>query len=87
MLESMEPPLTQLPSLRTVALESPDADGYAGLAERLPALRAAGKVRTRTCNEAQQLGKEGKQDSGDEGAVSPLWYPGAERFSWERERW
>ena len=51
----MDDLMSLLPCLKTVTLETADARDVADLEERLILLRASGRVRRRTCEEAQQI--------------------------------
>lgn len=90
MLESMEAFMARLAHLRTVTLETPREDGDAGLAERLARLRTSGRLRIRTCKEAQQAAQVAQQNEGDctdeQGVISPLWYLGEDK-DWRRNKW
>lgn len=90
-LESMDAPMARLPALRTVTLETLDADGHAGLAEKLAGLHASGKVRLRTFEEAQQVAQAAVQNprgyTEDQGVVSPVWHPDTGELKLHRGMW
>lgn len=90
-LESMETPMLRLQDLLTVTLETPDANRHAELAGKLAQLHANGILCLRTCKEAQQVAQAAKQNShdysGDQGAISPLWYRDNVESKLQRKQW
>ena len=89
-LAAMEDHILALPYLRTVTLETIDANESAEAAEKLPSLRASGKLRRRTCKEAWVIAQEALRnpvaDAKIESVVSPLWYSD-EYQKYERDCW
>lgn len=90
-LESMDAPMARLSALRTVTLETPDAGGHAGLAEKLTGLHASGKVRLRTFKEAQQVAQAAVQNplsyTEDQGVISPVWHSDTGDLKRDQYRW
>ena len=86
---SIEGPLTTLSFLRTVTLETTDEAESADLAERFPVLRNGGRLRHRTCTEAQKLAQDVQRNVAgyveQHGAVSPLWY--SDDYRGDRDQW
>lgn len=90
-LESLDAHMARLSAVRTVTLETPDASGHAGLAEKLAGLHASGKVRLRTFEEAQQVAQAAVQNPSGytegQGVISPLWHSDTGNLKLHRERW
>ena len=89
-IAAIENDILTLPRLRTVTLETIEADESAELAEKLPRLHAIGKLRRRTCKEAQAIAQEALRPPAagakTEGIVSPLWF--SDEFDEDdRDRW
>ena len=74
---AIEDHIHAIPRLRTVTLETIKAKDSAELAEKLPKLRASGKLHRRTCKEAKAIAQEAlRSPAGDgeiQGVLSPLW--------------
>ena len=82
---AMDEPLSHLPELQTVTLETPRVERSRHTAERLVRLTASGRVRRRTCEQAYRAAKRARINpddySDDRGVVSPLWH------SYRKDRW
>ena len=74
----IEQPIVTLPYLRTVTLETTDEEESTELVANLPLLHQSGKLRCRTCEQAQSTALEARRNPvsevEDQAIVSPLWY-------------
>ena len=83
LLATLDNSIAQLPFLETLILEtrSDSESAAAELMEKLPLLHGSGRVRRRTCKEAQRNAQEALRDparySKNDGVVSPLWFSDA----------
>ena len=88
-IASIQEPSASLSCLRTVTVETTDEAENAEVVEKLPMLDHSGKLRRRTCKEAQTVAQEALQCPGyseEWGIVSPLWYLN-EYEDWQRNQW
>ena len=71
--------MATLPYLQTVTLETMELAESTEMAERLTMLRGNGKLRRRTCQEAEAIVLEAftnpTTNTDEQGILSPLWYP------------
>ena len=82
----MDDHMAQLPALKTVTMETIMADECATLTDRLVSMHASGRLRRRTCEEAQKIAQA--VERGDRAyleVVSPLWY--SSNHAKSREVW
>ena len=89
-IASIQGPTAALFHLRTVTLETTDEADSAELVDKLALLSSSGKLRRRTCREAQQIAQVASRDPAgydeNQGVISPLWY--SDEYSrHQREKW
>ena len=87
---SIEEPMTTLPQLQTVTLETALEEESAELVQMLPTLNRRGQLERRTCKQAQSIAQEARNSlvgyAEEQGTISPLWYSD-EYSDHERNRW
>ena len=77
LLTSIDQSIARLPFLQAVTLETTSNYMSATLMEKLPLLQGSGRLRRRSCKEAQEIAREALSNPGgysvDQGICSPLW--------------
>ena len=89
-MSSIESPLSTLPLLQTVTLETIEEYEGIALVSKLPILNHGGTLRRRTCEQAQRIAQKALQRpvgyAGDPEVISPLWnseeYNNSQRKAW-----